>query len=100
MSDDAEIKEKEYSSAFQNVPTKKIAAAAIFTAIGAVLLSPINPFIYIQILGAKIYPIAHVINAITGVLIGLTFSCITGLSTAIYRYAFGFGSEFAFPGHL
>ncbi len=100
MSDNKDIEEKEYSSTFQKTPTKKIAAAAIFTAIGAVLFSPINPFIHIQILGAKIYPIAHVINAITGVLIGLTFSCLTGFSIAIYRYSFGFGSELAFPGHL
>lgn len=80
--------------------TKKVATSAIFIAIGAVLLSPFNPFIYIQILGAKIYPIAHLINAITGVLIGLPFALTTGLGIAIYRFSLGFGTFHAFHGHL
>ena len=84
----------------KNNLTKKVATAAIFIAIGAVFLSPFNPFIYIQILSAKIYPVAHMINGITGVLIGLPFALLTGLGIAIYRFSLGFGSFHAFHGHL
>ncbi|MFX0030335.1 MAG: energy coupling factor transporter S component ThiW [Candidatus Hermodarchaeota archaeon] len=80
--------------------TRKVATAALFITIGAVLLSPFNPFIFIQILSAKIYPIAHVINAIAGVLIGIQFALVTGLGIAIYRFSLGFGSFHAFHGHL
>ena len=99
MSDDAEIKEKEYSSDFQNVPTKKIAAAAIFIPVGLVL-SYLNPFAYFLIFGTKINPFAHIMNAITGVLIGLLFSCITALGIAILRYSLSIGSIHAFHGGI
>lgn len=79
--------------------TKKIAIAAIFIALGLVIAIP-NPFIYIQFIGAKIYPFAHLINAITGVLIGMLFSLITGLGIATLRFSLGLGSLYAFPGHL
>ena len=79
--------------------TKKITTAAIFIALGLIIAVP-NPFIYIQFIGAKIYPFAHLINAITGVLIGMLFSLITGLGIASLRFFLGLGSPFAFPGHL
>ena len=79
--------------------TKKIATAAIFIALGLIIAIP-NPFIYIQFIGAKIYPFAHLINAITGVLIGMLFSLLTGLGIAVLRFTLALGSPFAFPGHL
>ncbi len=79
--------------------TKKIAASAIFIAIGLALAVP-NPFIYIQIIGAKIYPFAHMINAMTGVLLGLLFSASTALGLATLRFVLALGSPYAFPGHL
>lgn len=79
--------------------TKKITTASIFIALGLIIAIP-NPFIYIQFIGAKIYPFAHLINAITGILIGMLFSLITGLGIAILRFSLALGSPFAFPGHL
>ena len=79
--------------------TKKITTAAIFIALGLVIAIP-NPFIYIQFIGAKIYPFAHLINAITGILIGMLFSLITGLGIATLRFSLALGSPYAFPGHL
>lgn len=79
--------------------TKKVATSAIFIAIGLVLAIP-NPFIYIQIIGAKIYPFAHLINAMTGVLLGLLFSANTALGIATLRYLLMLGTPLAFPGHL
>ena len=78
---------------------KKVAVSAIFIAIGLVLAIP-NPFIYIQIFGAKIYPFAHMINALTGVLLGLLFSASTALGIATLRFLLALGSLYAFPGHL
>ncbi|MBD3341285.1 MAG: energy coupling factor transporter S component ThiW [Candidatus Lokiarchaeota archaeon] len=79
--------------------TKRVATAAIFMAIGLVL-SYLNPFAYFTILGTKINPFAHFINAITGVLIGLTFSSITALGIAILRFALGIGTIHAFHGGI
>lgn len=77
--------------------TKKVAAAGIFIAVG-LILSFINPFAYFEIAGAKINPFAHLINAITGVLIGIVFSCITALGIATLRYSLGIGTIHAFHG--
>jgi energy coupling factor transporter S component ThiW len=82
---------------FQNTITKRVAAAGIFIAVG-LLLSYLNPFAYFQIAGTKINPFAHLINAITGVLIGLVFSCITALGIAILRFSLGIGTIHAFHG--
>ena len=99
MSNNAEIKEKEYSNAFQNIPTKKIASTGIFIAVGLVL-SFINVFAYFYLFGTKINPYAHIINAMTGVLIGLVFSCMTALGIAILRFAFSIGTIHAFHGGI
>ena len=92
--------EKEKSIIFQNTMTKKIATAAIFIGIG-VILSLFNPFAFIEILGGpKIFPMAHFINGITGVLIGVSFACTTSLGIAIFRYPLGIGSIHAFHGGI
>ena len=90
------IKEKTIT---QNQITKKIAAAAAFTGVG-IVLGHINPFAFVPIIGAKIFPFAHFINAITGVLIGLLYSSTTALSIAIIRYSLALGTINAFHGHL
>lgn len=79
--------------------TLKIATTAIFVALG-VVLSALNPFAYYEIFGTKINPFAHLINAITGVLIGLVFSCITALSIAIIRFSLAIGTIHAFHGGI
>lgn len=91
---DEETKEK---TVLQNVTTKRVATAGIFMAVGLVL-SFLNPFAYIVLFGTKINPFAHFINALTGVLIGLTYSCIVALGIAILRFAFGIGTIHAFHG--
>ncbi len=77
--------------------TKRIATAAIFVGVGLVL-SLLNPFAYYPILGIKINPFVHLINAITGVLLGTGFSCITALGIAIFRFSLGLGTIHAFHG--
>jgi len=84
---------------FQSTLNKKIAFTGIFIAVGLVL-SYVNPFGYFLIFGTKINPFAHFINAITGVLIGLIFSCITALGIAILRFSIGIGTIHAFHGGL
>ncbi len=79
--------------------TKKVAAIAIFIAVGLVL-SFINPFAYFTIFGTKINPFAHFFNAITGVLIGLTSSCITALGIASLRFSLSIGTIHAFHGGI
>ncbi|MFX1375388.1 MAG: energy coupling factor transporter S component ThiW [Promethearchaeota archaeon] len=79
--------------------TKRVAAAGIFIAVG-LILSYLNPFAYIEIASAKINPFAHLINAITGVLIGLVFSVITGLGIAILRFSLQIGTIHAFHGGM
>jgi energy coupling factor transporter S component ThiW len=91
--------ETQEKAAFQNVLTKRVATAGIFIAVGLVL-SFLNPFAYFTLFGTKINPFAHFINAITGVLIGLTFSCIVALGIAILRFAFGIGTIHAFHGGI
>lgn len=90
---------KEEKAMFQNVLTKRVATAGIFIAVGLVL-SFLNPFAYFLLFGTKINPFAHFINALTGVLIGLTFSCIVALGIAILRFAFGIGTIHAFHGGI
>ena len=77
--------------------TLKIAMAAVFMAVG-ITLSYLNPFGYFLLFGVKINPFAHLINVITGVLIGVTFSSITALGIASIRFSAGIGTIHAFHG--
>jgi energy coupling factor transporter S component ThiW len=84
---------------FRSTLSKKVATTGIFIAVG-IVLSYLNPFAYIAIFGTKINPFAHFINAITGVLIGLTFACIVALGIAILRFSLGLGTIHAFHGGI
>ena len=90
---------KEEKTLLQRTVSKKIAVTGIFIAVGLVL-SSINPFAYFYIFGTKINPFAHFINAITGVLIGLTFSCLTALGIATLRFPLHLGTIHAFHGGI
>ena len=79
--------------------TIKIATSAIFVAVG-VVLSAVNPFGYFLLFGTKINPFAHLINAMTGVLIGFLFSTITALSIAVIRFSLSLGTIHAFHGGI
>jgi energy coupling factor transporter S component ThiW len=92
--------EKKGQSSIQMNLTKRVAACAIFIAIG-VVLAFFNPFAFVEILGGpKIFPMAHFINGMTGVLIGISFACTTSLGIAIFRYPLGIGSIHAFHGGI
>jgi len=77
--------------------TLKIAMASVFIAVG-ITLSYLNPFGYFLLFGTKINPFTHLINVITGVLIGVTFSSITALGIASIRFSAGIGTIHAFHG--
>mgnify|MGYP006278556373 CR=1 FL=1 len=79
--------------------SKRVATAGIFMAVG-LILSYLNPFAYFTLFGTKINPFAHIINAITGVLLGLSFSLITAFGIAILRFSLGIGSIHAFHGGM
>ena len=84
---------------FKNKMTIRIAVTAILIAVG-VVLSYLNPFAYFTIAGTKINPFAHLINVLSGVLLGLLFSIITAFGIAIIRYATAIGSIHAFHGGI
>lgn len=96
---DDKVEQSSERSIIQRTLSKKVATAAIFIGVG-VILSYLNPFAYFAIFGTKINPFAHLINAITGVLIGTTFSCVTALGIAIIRFSLGLGSIHAFHGGI
>ncbi len=81
------------------VLTIKISLSAIYIALG-VLLSYINPFKDIVILGAKINPFAHFINAIAGVTLGPIYAIFIALIIASIRFSLGWGTILAFPGGM
>jgi energy coupling factor transporter S component ThiW len=81
------------------VLTIKVVIAAIFIAIG-VVLSSLNPFAFVEIFGTKINPFAHLINAITAVLLGIAFSSLTALGIATIRFAANLGTIHAFHGGI
>ncbi|MFX1592122.1 MAG: energy coupling factor transporter S component ThiW [Promethearchaeota archaeon] len=94
------LDEKKGKSLIQTNLTKRVAMAAIFIAVG-IVLAFFNPFAFVeQIGGPKIFPMAHFINGITGVLIGLSFACTTSLGIAVIRYPLGIGSIHAFHGGI
>ena len=79
--------------------TIKIVLTAIFIAVG-VVLSSLNPFGFVELFGTKINPFAHLINVITAVLLGITFSSLTALGIAIIRFAANLGTIHAFHGGI
>ncbi len=99
MSEQKPYKNEEEKKLLKSTLNKKIATSSIFIVVGLVL-SYLNPFGYFFIFGTKINPFAHLINAITGVLIGLIFSCVTALGIAILRFSFAIGSIHAFHGGI
>ncbi|MFQ6076565.1 MAG: energy coupling factor transporter S component ThiW [Candidatus Bathyarchaeia archaeon] len=77
------------------VNTKRFATTAVFTAI-AVILSPF----FFPVGPTKCYPAQHLVNAITGVLLGPMWALMQALATSIIRNALGLGTVFAFPGSM
>lgn len=76
-----------------NNMTRKLVLAAIFAALGVFLSSFAVP-----VVGARVFPFQHVINAHAGVLLGPWWAVGSALVTATIRFSIGTGSIFAFPG--
>ncbi len=76
-----------------NSTTRKLVLAAIFAALGVFLSSFAVP-----VVGARVFPFQHAINAIAAVLLGPWWAAGSALVTATIRFSIGTGSLFAFPG--
>lgn len=74
---------------------RKVAYAVVLTAL-AVALSPF--FIPVGI--TKIYPVQHMVNVISGVILGPWYALAVATATAIIRNALNLGTIFAFPGGM
>jgi energy coupling factor transporter S component ThiW len=73
--------------------TRKLVLAAIFAALGVFLSSFALP-----VVGARVFPFQHAINAVAGVVLGPWWAAGSALVTATVRVSIGTGSLFAFPG--
>ena len=74
---------------------RRLVLAAMFAAMG-VLLS--FPPLAIPVVGTKLYPFQHTINAVAGILLGPWYAAGAALVTAALRNMIGWGTPFAFPG--
>lgn len=75
------------------------ATAGILISLG-VVLSYLNPFAYFNLFGTKINPFAHLINALSGVLLGTVYALVVALGIAIIRFSLGLGTIHAFHGGM
>ena len=75
--------------------TKKLPMAAFFVAIGVVF-----SFVNIPVGLAKCYPIQHMVNVLSAVLLGPLYSVLVAFCTSLIRNISGTGSLMAFPGSM
>ena len=75
--------------------SRKIAATTVLAA-AAIVLSPFS----FPIGPTKIYPAQHMINSISGVLLGPWYAICVAIIAGIIRNALGTGTIFAFPGGI
>ena len=75
--------------------SRKIAATTVLAA-AAIVLSPFS----FPIGPTKIYPAQHMINSISGVLLGPWYAICVAVIAGIVRNALGTGTIFAFPGGI
>ncbi|MGF1470828.1 MAG: energy coupling factor transporter S component ThiW [Rubrobacteraceae bacterium] len=73
--------------------TRKLVLAAVFAALGVMLSG-----FAIPVIGAKVFPFQHAINAVAGVILGPWWAAGSALVTATLRISLGTGSLFALPG--
>lgn len=74
---------------------RKLTLSGIFIALG-VALSPYS----IPIGAAKCFPIQHLINVISAVMLGPLYAVINAFAISFLRNIFGMGSLLAFPGSM
>ena len=73
--------------------TRKLVLASLFAALGVFLSS-----FAIPVIGARVFPFQHAINAVAGVILGPWWAAGSALVTATLRISLGTGSLFALPG--
>ncbi|MFJ7747359.1 energy coupling factor transporter S component ThiW [Peribacillus sp. NPDC097295] len=75
---------------------RKMTLTGMFTAIATLTSS----FIFVPVGYAKIFPIQHVVNVITAVILGPFFAVTQAFLVSLIRNMIGTGSIFAFPGSM
>lgn len=78
------------------VQVRKIALVSVFSALGVI----IAPFFWFPFLTTKAYPGQHMINALTGVLLGPLWAAVAAVFIGLIRNALGIGTIYAFPGGI
>jgi energy coupling factor transporter S component ThiW len=75
---------------------RKLVTAGVLSALGVV----ISPLLSFPILAFKVYPGQHMINAISGVLLGPWWAALISIIVGTMRIAIGTGTIFAYPGGI
>ena len=75
--------------------TKKLTVAALFVAIGVVF-----SFVYFPVGLSKCYPIQHMVNVLSAVILGPIYSVLVAFCISLIRNLSGTGSLMAFPGSM
>lgn len=76
--------------------TRKLTYTAILTAITTISSS----IVYIPLGFAKIFPIQHLVNVLSAVLLGPWYAVLQAFLTSTLRNMLGTGSLFAYPGSM
>lgn len=76
--------------------TRKLTLSAMLIAIGTLT----GHLIYIPVGVAKMFPVQHTINVLSGVLLGPGYAVLNAFSISLLRNLFGTGSILAFPGSI
>ncbi len=76
--------------------TKKLIASSLLIAIGVIFSSVIS----IPVFVAKCFPVQHIINVLSAVLLGPVYAVINAFIISIIRNMMGTGSVLAFPGSM
>lgn len=75
---------------------KKLALLSVFAALGVVMA----PFLWFPFLTTKAFPGQHMINVLSGVLLGPLWAATAALFIGIIRNTLGIGTVYAFPGGI
>lgn len=86
---------RNYKPGSAALQTRRVAAAALFVAIG-VALSPFS----IPVLGAKVFPIQSFINVLGAVFLGPAYAVLVALVVSLIRNATGLGTPLAYMGSM
>jgi energy coupling factor transporter S component ThiW len=76
--------------------TRRLTISAMLVAIGTIT----GHLIYIPVGVAKMFPVQHMINVLSGVLLGPGYAVANAFSISFLRNLFGTGSLLAFPGSI